>query len=180
MQMKKTALCLMILLGIGYLTSCTPPGHYSDAFYNFYFNDNEYTGYRLPLLEPYSAKRDSSSSRWSVNLMPHGPWVHIPNSQEEYCYCQIEELGKFAVKNGVIIAYSSYVDGQAGAYIQNGYYHWFVIVPDKTITLGFQTEDEFNQYIQTLGIQNPEWQTPDAAFDKFERTGCLDWIPDCK
>ena len=54
------------------------------------------------------------------------------------------------------------------------------MVPTKNITKGFHTEDEFRQYIQTLGIQDPDWQTPDAAFAKYAQTGCLDWIPDCK
>jgi hypothetical protein len=84
------------------------------------------------------------------------------------------------VKNGVIMAYSPYVDKQADAYIQNNFYHWFVIVPSKNITGGFHTEAEFDQYIQTLGVQTPDWQTPDQAFDKYEQTGCLDWIPHCK
>jgi hypothetical protein len=54
------------------------------------------------------------------------------------------------------------------------------MVPSKNITVGFHTEDEFDQYIQTLGVQNPEWQTPDEAFKKFAETGCLEWIPDCQ
>ena len=80
-------------------------------------------------------------------------FVSIPNSQEVYAY-GIEELEKFAVQNGVIMAYSSYVDKEAVAYIQENYYHWFVIIPEKEIAEGFHTEDEFNQYIQTLGSKN--------------------------
>jgi hypothetical protein len=55
-----------------------------------------------------------------------------------------------------------------------------VSVPDKNIAKGFHTKDEFDQYIQTFGIRNPDWQTPDEAYKKFAQTGCLDWIPDCK
>jgi hypothetical protein len=54
-----------------------------------------------------------------------------------------------------------------------------VIIPEKEIAEGFHTEDEFRQYIQTLGIQNPNWQTPDEAYEQFTQTGCLEWIPDC-
>ncbi|GER79654.1 MAG: hypothetical protein D8M55_04825 [Chloroflexi bacterium] len=105
----------------------------------------------------------------------------MPNRQDNLVYCYaIEELEKFAVKDGVLMAYSAYVDKEADAYIQENYYHWFVLVPDKKIAEGFQTEDEFREYIQTLGIQDPSWQTPNEAFDKFIETGCLDWIPDCK
>ena len=112
--------------------------------------------------------------------MSSGPFVSEPNSQEYYGYTHIKELEKFAVKNGVIMAYSSYVDTQASAYIQNNYYHWFIIIPNKNGgVVGFHTEDEFDQYIQTLGIQDPDWQTPEEAFETFVETGCLEWIPDC-
>ncbi len=120
------------------------------------------------------------TSPWELGLGNH-ILVQIPNSNNAYyAYSLVEELEKIAVKNGVIMAYSSYVDKQAGAHIQNNYYHWFVTIPDKNITKGLHTEDEFNQYIQTVGIQNPDWQTPDEAYKKFAETGCLDWIPDCK
>lgn len=105
------------------------------------------------------------------------PRVLVPNRQDNLVYCYaIEELEKFAVKDGVLMAYSAYVDKEADAYIQENYYHWFVLVPDKKIAEGFQTEDEFREYIQTLGIQDPSWQTPNEAFDKFIETGCLDWM----
>ena len=105
--------------------------------------------------------------------------MSIPNSQEEYGY-GIRELEKFAVKNDVIMAYSAYVDSDANIYIQDNYYHWFVLIPDKEIAEGFHTEDKFLQYIQTLGVDDPDWQTPDEAYEKFKKTGCLEWIPDCK
>ena len=76
------------------------------------------------------------------------------------------------------MAYSAYVDKDSDAYIQENYYHWFVVIPEKKISEGFHTEDEFRQYIQTLGIQDPDWQTPDEAYEQFRRTGCLEWIPD--
>jgi hypothetical protein len=175
--MKKTVFCLMILLSIGYLTSCAPPGHYSDPFYNF--NDNDFPRDYLPLRDPIKAVRDNPSSPWSLELANY-LWVDDPNSQEVYAYSNVEELQKFSVKDGVIMAYSSYVDEGADPIVRDNYYHWFVMVPDKKITEGFHTEDEFDQYIQTLGVQNPYWQTPDEAYDKFAQTGCLDWIPDCK
>ena len=78
------------------------------------------------------------------------------------------------------MAYSTYVDTGAPDYIQDNYYHWFVLIPAKEIGEGFHAEDEFREYIQTLGIQNPDWQTPDEAYKKFKETGCLEWIPDCK
>lgn len=171
----------MILLSISCMTTFPRfPSlrHHADPFYNY--NDNNAPGSRLPLIDPYEAERWDTQSPWKLNLMPNGPYVAIPNSNDYYPYTYVEELEKFSVTNDVILAYSSYVDKDAEPYIQNNYYHWFVIVPDKNTIKGFHAEDEFDQYIQTLGIQDPEWQTPDEAFDKYFQTGCLDWIPDCK
>ncbi|MDQ3004854.1 MAG: hypothetical protein M3R47_05655 [Chloroflexota bacterium] len=183
MYIKKTAVYLMILFSLSYVTSCAPPAQptappvqHTDPFYNF--NDDDYPLLNLPLIKPFEAKRLDGSSPWSVFSI-YGPYVSVPNSQEEYIY-GIQELEKFAVQNGVIMAYSSYVNKEAVAYIQENYYHWFVIIPEKEIAEGFHTEDEFNQYIQTLDIQDPDWQTPDKAYEQFEQTGCLEWIPDCK
>ncbi|HEY9153054.1 MAG TPA: hypothetical protein VIN60_09240 [Anaerolineales bacterium] len=176
--MKRLTCYLSVVLAAIYLCSCAPPGHYSDPFYNF--NDSDFPKVILPVIDPIDAVSLGPTSPWELGL-GNDIWIQIPNSNNAYyAYSGVGELEKFAVKNGVIMAYSSYVDKQAEAYIQNNFYHWFVIIPDKNITKGFQTEEEFDQYIQTLGIQNPDWQTPDEAYKKFAQTGCLDWIPDCK
>ena len=184
--MKKTAFYLILLLSLSYVTGCAPPAQpteppiqHADPFYNI--NNNDYPLLHLPLIKPIEAEREDGRSPWRM-FLPDGPSVRLPNRQDIFYYdYSIEELEKFAVKNGVIMAYSSYVDTQADAYIQDNYYHWFVIIPNKKGgVVGFHTEDEFDQYIQILGIQAPDWQTPGAAFDKFVETGgCLDWIPDC-
>jgi hypothetical protein len=175
--MKKTALCLVILLSVSCLMSCRPSVQHADPFYNINYDD--YPLIHLPLIKPVEAKRELGSSPWRV-LSPNGPWVSVPNRQDNFFYVyDIEELEKFAIKNGVIMAYSAYVDNEADVYIQDNYYHWFVLIPDKEIAEGFHTEGEFREYIQTLGIQDPDWQTPDEAYEQFTQTGCLEWIPDC-
>ena len=177
MRVQKTVFCLIFLLSISYVTSCTRRVQHSDPFYNP--NDNDFPRNHLPLIDPIEATSKNSSSPWRLELA-NVLWIDLPNSDVDYPYAHVDELEKLSVINGVIMVYSSYVDKQADAYIQNNYYHWFVMVPSKNITVGFHTEDEFDQYIQTLGVQNPEWQTPDEAFKKFAETGCLEWIPDCQ
>lgn len=183
MQMKKIFFYWILFL---FMTSCAPPVQptvqpvqHTDPFYNI--NHNDYPLLHLPLIKPIEAKRFDGSTPWGV-FLTYGPSVRIPDKQEVIYYgYNIEELEKFAVSNGVIMAYSAYLDKKADAYIQNNYYHWFVIVPEKKIAEGFHTEDEFHQYIQALGIQELDWQTPDEAYAEFRDTGgCLDWIPDCK
>jgi hypothetical protein len=175
--MKKVIFCLMLLLNISFLTSCTQRIQHSDPFYNE--NGDDFPRNHLPLIKPIQATRERSSSPWQLGL-GYTIWIEIPNSNNDnYVYFRVEELEKIAVKNGVVMAYSSHVDKETDAYIQDNYYHWFVIFPDKEIAKGFHTEDEFSKHIQTLGIQNPDWQMPDEAYDKFIQAGCLDWIPDC-
>ena len=79
------------------------------------------------MIKPIEAKRQDGRSPWRV-FVHYGLGVSVPNSQEIYVY-NIEELEKFAVQNGVIMGYSSYVNKEADAYIQENYYHWFVIIP---------------------------------------------------
>lgn len=137
------------------------------------------------MINPVQVTRDMFSSSWNLKLL-NGLHIDLPNSQEQevvevYGYYHVEELEKFAVKDGVIMVYSTYTDQQADAFIRNNFYHWFVMVPGENMTKGFHTEDEFRHYIQALGITEPDWQKPDEAFDKFvDNGGCLDWIPDCK
>jgi hypothetical protein len=185
MYIKKTFFYLMILFGLVSMAGCASrvqptntPVQHADPFYNI--NHNDYPLLHLPLIKPIRADREDGRTSWRV-LSPNGPWVHLPNRQDNSYYVYaIEELEKFAVKNDVIMAYSAYVDKNADPYIQDNYYHWFVLITDKKIAEGFHTEVEFTQYIQTLGIQSPDWTMPDDAYDTYKKTGCLDWLPDCK
>ncbi len=174
--MKKTVFYLFLLISLSVVMSCRPPVQHADPFYNY----DDFSMNRIPLINPIEANRLNSSSPWDIELQPC-MWVDFPNSQGlYYLYGHVHSPEKFAVENGVIMAYSSYVDKDADAYIQDNYYHWFVIIPDEEIAEGFQTEDTFLEYIQTLGIEDPDWQMPDEAFQQFWKTGCLAWIPDCQ
>jgi len=180
--MTNKFLFLMILLSICVLPSCSPKIQHADSFYNY--NGSDFPREYLPLIKPVEATRDKPKSSWNLELL-NNLYIDLPKSEEHevqkvYIYSNVTELEKFAVKDDVIMAYSGHVNQQADAFIQENFYHWFVIIPGETITEGFQTEYEFNQYIETIGIHNPDWQSPDDAFDTFLKTGCLDWFPDCK
>ncbi len=180
--MTNKILFFMILLSICFLPSCSPKIQHADYFYNY--NDSDFPRDHLPIINPVEATRDRPNYPWGMKLLKV-LWIDLPKSKEQevqevYGYYRIEEIEKFAVKEGVIMAYSAYVDQQADLYVLNDFYHWFVMIPSEDITKGFHTEDEFNRYIETIGIEDPDWQTPDDAFDTFLKTGCLDWFPDCK
>jgi len=191
--MKRKIFYFVILFNIGLLGICffsiyfrprgVPLVQHSDPFYNF--NDSDFLRNHLPLINPIEATRERSDAPWSLSLLDNIS-IELPKSQEQevlriYSYFYVEELEKFAVEDGVVLAYSPYIDKQAEPYIQDNYYHWFVMVISDDVTAGFHTEDEFRQYIQTISIQEPNWQNPDEAFVNYvDSGGCLDWIPDCK
>lgn len=181
--MKKVFFHLMVFLSISFLTGCIPRVNHANPFYDV--NDNDFPLIHLPLIEPIEATQARSSSPWTLGPI-YGLNIAIPKTHEEeiqkiYSYNGVMELEKFAVQDGVIMAYSASIDQEAYAYIRNNYYHWFVIVPSKEIAKGFHTEDEFRQYIQTIGIQDPVWWKPNDAYHKYSLSGgCMDWITDCK
>jgi hypothetical protein len=135
---------------------------------------------RIPLIKPIDMILLSSPEAWTMEVLP-GFYVDDPDNENPYyLYGHVHLVEKFAVQEGIIMAYSPYIDENADTYIQTNYYHWFVLIPVNDVVRGFHTEDEFNQYIQMLGIDDPDWQNPDEVYRRYSWTGCLDWIPDCK
>ena len=175
--MKKTSRYTFIILISIYLTSCASRVHHADDFYN---DDGNFPYVRFPLIKPYFV--DSRESPWILYLQGY---FLIDNGASAYGY-DMRNVKKISVESRIIMAYSPYIDEQAfdNAPVipsnREDYCPWFVIIPDKKIEAGFQNESAFLEYIQTLGIQNPDWQTPDDLYNQFEQTGCLSWIPDCK
>lgn len=179
--MKKNIFLFIFLLILCAITSCTRPVKHADNYYNV--NDG-LSLRRIPVVKPIEiilleSQTDLTYS-WDLELQP-GIWVDYPNKQGlRYFYGHVHDLKKFATINGIIMAYSSFVDQDAVTYIQDNFYHWFVIVPDLEIQKGFHSQDDFSEYIRTLGIENPDWQIPDEVYRRFKKTGCLEWIPDCE
>lgn len=134
---------------------------------------------RLPLIKPYEILKLNQQLEinrklgWGIQLQI------APSEKELYYYNAIYDIQKFALEDGVIMVFATYpqeVDTDVGQKIL----YWFVIVPDKSIEIGFETDAEFLNYVQHYGIEQPSWTEPDAAYEQFYKTACLDWIPDCK
>jgi hypothetical protein len=167
---------MIILLTLCLLTSCRAQNKHADSFYNI--NDG-IDPRRIPLIKPIELNLLSSSGSWDLDLQP-GIWLDYPNSQGlYYLYGHVHDVETIAVTDGIVMAYTSYLDEEADPYIQDNYYHWFVLIPDKEITKGFHTEEEFSEYIQSLDVKTLDWLIPDEVYKQFKKTGCLDWIPDC-
>jgi hypothetical protein len=173
---KKIAFYFLFFISVCSLTSCSTRVKHADPFYNV---DQLFSIPRIPLIKPTEIKYHELLYHWRI-FIDYDLSVRVPSRPgNSYYVYAVDELEKFAVENGVIMAYSSYVDIEADDYIKDNYYHWFVIIPDQEIAEGFHTEAEFREYIQSLGIQDPDWRTPEEVIKQFYRTGCLEWFPDC-
>jgi hypothetical protein len=177
--MTKLTCCISIILAALYLSSCNSRVQHPDEFYN---DDGDFPLLRFPLIKPYYVDRFNSVNPWILRLQGY-LWVNIGSDAYKY---DVTDARKLSVESRIIMAYSPYVDEhpfddpQVDQSIREHYYHWFAAIPDKNIEVGFENESAFLEYIHSLGIQQPDWQTPDDVFNEFEQTGCLDWIPDCK
>lgn len=121
--MKKKLFYLMVFFSIGFLSSCAPIVHHADPFYDL--NGSDYPRGHIPLINPVQATRDIHSSSWNLELL-NSLHIDLPKSQEQevrkvYIYSRIAELDKFAVEDGVILAYSDHVNQQADEYIQKNF-----------------------------------------------------------
>ena len=171
-KMKKLHWHSIIILVLFYVSGCSPRIHHNDSFYN-YSGDFDYL--RFPLIKPYYMDFMDDDYDWGLGL--YG--FEAPSPNDNWTYSVIYGISKLSVVDGVIMAYSPYVSNRADENIRENFLHWFVIVPDERIEIGFETEGEFLDYIHRLGLQQPEWLNPFDVFKEFEQTGCLEWMPDC-
>ena len=137
----------------------------------FYRGTGELDFLRFPLVKPYDAIKGDENHGWSIDF-----W-ESPFTRETY-YSQIKGVEKIAVVGEVIFVYSPYKEESAEG-LKKSLQYWFVLDSRNGIEKGFETEDEFLEYIKKYTERNIEWIEPDEIFTEFEKTGCLVWIPDC-
>ena len=161
--MKSAPIFVLLILLIAILScrSSSPKKvRHSDPFYN---DTGEGKFLVVPLIKPYSIVMDENSS---LGWMLH--YLEKPQLIDDKLYLSIPDVEKIAVEKGVIMVYAP-----------NYPWYWVVIIPAQKIEEGFEHEEDFLSYIHQFGIEEPNWVDPLDAFRQFERTGCLDWIPDC-
>lgn len=171
--MKKIIFSIVATLVILVSVSCNPRIRHDDSFYNY---SGDFEHLRFPLIKPYYMDFMDDGYFWGFRL---DDGFEAPSPNDNWTYLTIYGVTKLSVIDRVIMVYSPYVSDRADENIKENFLHWFVIVPDKQIETGFETEGEFLEYIHQFGIQQPEWLDPFEVFKEFEQTGCLDWIPDC-
>lgn len=132
---------------------------HNDPFYN---DTGEGKFLVVPLIKPYRVTIDKNSSLvWLIRL-------DNPRLINDKLYLSIHNVEKIFVDKHIIMAYAP-----------DDPWHWVVIFPEQKIEKGFEHEEDFLSYIHQFGIEKPNWIDPMDAFRQFERTGCLEWIPDC-
>jgi hypothetical protein len=124
---------------------------------------------RIPLIKPYEAIGFKEDDWWNIELQEK----HTNNADPLVYYANIGDVTKIAVEKGLIMGYTPLID-------KNRIVNWFVLIPNKKIEMGFANKGDFLKYIQSYGLQEPNWSTMGELYLQFKSTGCLDWIPDCK
>jgi len=169
--MKHTPFPILVILLLSIL-SCrnSPPKRiqHSDPFYN---DTGEGKFLVVPLIEPYRAVSDVGAGiGWQMDLYENYP-----------INTDILRIEKIAVQQSVIMVFApnnpSMDSSRPDIY---PIWHWVVIIPEQKIEVGFASEEDFLKYVQEFGINEPNWVSPLDAFKQFEKTGCLEWIPDCE
>ena len=172
--MKSSNARIFLVITILVLSSCRVfqfGSQNSDPFYSTNYSDWDVI--RFPLIKPYEAvKAHDKEIGWTINL-PISPYENgIPN------YIDIYHPEKVAIKNNVIMTYTTYVPIDISALGEQPLF-WFVMLPEEKKEIGFYKEIEFLNFIKKYGIDDPNWKMIDLVYQQFYETGCLDWIPDC-
>lgn len=137
---------------------------HSDPFYN---DTGEGNFLVVPLIKPYRVVTDAGAGiGWQMDL-----------HKQYRASVGILHIEKIAVEKGVIMVFAPTTPKIS---LANTSWDWIVIIPEQEIEVGFDNEDAFLNYIRAYGIEKPNWIDPMEAFKQFERTGCLEWIPDCE
>jgi hypothetical protein len=157
---------IVFICGCKFLSD--PVSSKSDAFFQ---STGGFDYLRLPLIKPYVAIKGDDNLGWCIDL------INSP-SKDATNYISIERIEKISVQNEIILVYTSYKDEGAISLGQELLY-WFVLIPDEGIEKGFTTEESFLEFIKSYDINTPNWTDPSIEFQKFEKTGCLAWFPNC-
>jgi hypothetical protein len=167
--MKKPLNISVALLVAIFSFSCFIPANNPDPFYSAW---KDWGGPRFPLIYPYDVFYIGGSEKWTITLHSH------QKSEELHYYQSINDVDKIFVANNVIMIHSSYEEKIENNNL-NQDLSWFVFVPNEEIEKGFEAETDFLKFIDTYGIVDLKWETPDILNRKFLDTGCLEWIPGC-
>lgn len=138
----------------------------------FYRDKGGWDSTRFPLIKPYYVIMVNRDGDWQIPLPAE------ITSKEMYYYISLRYIEQIAVENDVIMIYTPFmeiVDESIGQKVL----HWFVLVPEKKVEVGFDNEADFLKYINSYGIDDPVWRKPDSIYEQFSKTRCLDWIPKC-
>jgi hypothetical protein len=131
----------------------------------FYEDSGDLDYARFPLIKPYDAVISNDKYGWQIMLRASPPPKDI------YYYYTVHDVGEIAVEGDIIMIYTPFTE-QVDESVGHKVLHYFFIVPNKNLETGFVSETDFLNYIQTYGIEQPNWLEPDEVYKQFENTGC--------
>jgi hypothetical protein len=139
----------------------------------FYSHGSGIDYLRFPLIKPYYAMTlTHEEPNWNIQLEFKPP---LAKESHEFAIIGIQ---KIAVSKEKIFVYSSTGTRKDPLDLQEKDFHYFILIPNENIEMGFETREEFLEYIEN-DKSTLQWLDPLTILQKFEKTGCLEWIPGC-
>ena len=171
--MNRTSICriffniIFVVFSSFFLLSCSS----RDPFYK---RGSGLDYLRFPLLKPYYVMSLANDELvWVIPLERE-----LPLKKDSFLI-QIRDVRKIAVADNVIMIYSPDATKIASDNIEEKIFHWFILIPDKSFEIGFESDADFLNYIRQNNMTEPQWLEPINILQEFDKTGCLEWIPDC-
>lgn len=126
---------------------------------------------RIPLKKPYDAIKGSDEHGWTIDLF-------FPSKESSY-YLSIFHVKKIGIDQKAIYVYTDSTE-QSIKSKNTPHLFWFVILVDEKRERGFLSEDQFLAFIESAGLEEPNWIDINSAYQEFFETGCTVWMPDCE
>lgn len=148
-----------------FLTSCRFLGHHDKdgskpVTDEFYTNQGGWDANRIPLLKPYEVVKLKGDSTWIMSLHTVSIDVSVTN------------VRGINVIDSVIVVHSGETNLRGGLRPKEA---WFIILPGKSVEMGFAKREEFNKELLALHIDSIKFLSPDEIFARFVKDRKIDW-----
>jgi hypothetical protein len=140
----------------------------------FYSHGSGFDYLRFPLIKPYYALTlTHGEPNWNILLEFKSPL------RDESLVNAITGIQQIAVSNNIIFVYSPLGTRNDPFNLKEKDFHYFILNLNDNTEMAFEREDEFLEYLGNNKNINLQWLDPLTILQKYDQTGCLNWIPGC-
>jgi hypothetical protein len=123
-----------------------------DPFYN---KGSGWDYLRFPLLKPYYAiSTTQGEEKWVIPLENE-----LPLKKDSFLL-EIKDVRKISVSEKAIMVFTPDKTKIASSNIKERIFHYFILIPDDHLEMGFENEEGFLDYLNMNNLNKPEWLEP--------------------